>query len=172
MTRETFAPFGHILGADDVAPDYKSAGSIGWRAPLVIAGMPELISIKTDWSGLIVSKLERHFNVTQAFFPLAGGPAAVLVAEPTSVTNPHDIPTADRVRAFLVIPGIAYVLHLGTWHSLDRYPLIHGCLSVAMLTEAETTRADPGPEGGNLTQEIDYSKEFNLRFEIVPAGDI
>jgi ureidoglycolate hydrolase len=63
--------------------------------------------------GLVCEMLFRHQTHTQALMVL-NCPAVVVVAPPgTAVTSPQD---AGLLRAFLLRPLDAFVLHRGTWH--------------------------------------------------------
>jgi ureidoglycolate hydrolase len=167
MTPEAFAPFGQLLMIRaDRTPDYDDADSTGWRYPVDLAGTPELVVVRTSFVGRRFSRLERHIRLAQAFVPLGGTPSAVAVA--SSTPNPDTPPSPESVRAFAISPGVGYMLHPDTWHSLDRYPLWPGELVVVMLTSTQTTdEAMSVPQTDwRLTQEVDYLAE-GVEFELV-----
>lgn len=169
LTEESFAPFGELLQPHVRPPDFRGVASVGWRAGFEIDGTVEVMLLHTEFAGLRFGKLERHFNVTQSFVPVAGVPAAVVVAEPTDPDDPAAIPDPTDLRAFLLDGTAGYVLRRGTWHSLDRYPLYPGAFDVVMLTAKETThelQTAPREQWG-LTQVVDYREhqpaiEFQL----------
>jgi hypothetical protein len=101
--------------------------------------------------------MERHFHVSQAFIPLGGQRAAVAVAPPSA--DPDGVPRLDAIRAFLLDGSKGYVLHQGTWHSLDRFPLHPPDARFVMLTDHETqadlTAAYRAGKPAALTQEVD-----------------
>ena len=168
MTPETFADYGTLLTpASNQPPDYADADSEGWRSTIALDGTPELIVVRTSYVGLRFSKLEQHMNVTQAFIPVGGVPAAVAVAR--SADDSAAPPPATAVRAFAVTPGMAYILGPGIWHSLDRYPLWEGRVDVVMLTAVETTNEaqEVDPSQWRLTREVDYRQSAGIEFEIV-----
>jgi ureidoglycolate lyase len=170
MDPKEFAPYGEVLaGSNDREPDYDDAASTGWSFPLFLKGTPELIVVRTPYVGLRFSKLERHFNISQAFVPLQGVPSAVVVAPPTDLADRSAIPSPDSLRAFVVNGSVGYLLRRGTWHSLDRYPLSPGFLDVVMLTAAETTKELEKDDHTSLehTQEVDYQAARGLAFEII-----
>ena len=169
MTPEEFAPFGMVLSGSTLRePDFRDAGSTGWSYPLFVDGTPELIVVRTPYLGLRFSKLERHFHVSQAFVPLHGVRSAVVVSPPSGADH-EAVPSPDSLRAFIVDETTGYVLHRGTWHSLDRYPLTPGYLDVVMLTEAETSEEVDLPDRElQRSQEVDFATTHNLIFEIVP----
>ena len=150
MTPEAFADYGTLLTPASKEPsDYADADSEGWRSRVAIDGTPELIMVRTRFVGLRFSRLEQHTNVTQAFIPVGGVPAAVAVARSHDGTDAP--PLASAVRAFALAQGTAYILGAGIWHSLDRYPLREGHVDVVMLTAVETTneaREVARPDGG------------------------
>lgn len=168
MAADAFAPYGVVLSGDsNRAPDYADADSVGWRHRVDLIGTPELVVVRTSFVGRRFSRLERHLTVTQAFFPFRGVPAALAVARPQQ--DPDEPPLAHQVRAFAVVPGVGYLLHPNTWHSLDRYPLWPGSIEVVMLTAMETTReAETAAKADwRLTQEVDYRERDGLEFELV-----
>jgi ureidoglycolate lyase len=166
MTDAAFAPFGVLLAPSaTVPPDYRDADSEGWRHVVDLDGTPELVVSRTRYVGRRFSRLERHLNVTQAFIPLGGVSAAVAVAPPTW----SNAPDPDSVRAFVLAPGVGYLFHPGTWHSLDRYPLSEGSIAVVMLTTRETTdeAANVPKAVWKLTEEVDYLKDRGIEFELI-----
>jgi ureidoglycolate lyase len=56
--------------------------------------------------------MERHFQHTQVFMPLAGKPFVAVMAPPSA----GELPALDQVRAFLFDGSAGFSLHLGTWH--------------------------------------------------------
>ncbi len=159
LTEAAFAPFGEIVSAKDRAPDFETAsGTQGWAVD-VRAGRPLVMLLRTRYQGLTFSKLERHFQVTQTFFPLGGSPAVVAVAPPSS--DRTAVPAPADVRAFLLDGSRGYVLARGTWHSLDRFPLYPPDTRWVILTDHETqddlVAGYRGEGGGALSQEVDYA---------------
>jgi ureidoglycolate lyase len=113
--------------------------------------------------------MERHFHVSQAFIPLGGEHAAVAVAPPSD--DPGSVPALDEIRAFLLDGSKGYVLHKGTWHSLDRFPLRPPDTRFVMLTDHETQgdliAAYAAGKSAALTQEIDLERRFGTTIELV-----
>jgi ureidoglycolate lyase len=169
LTDEAFAPFGQVISAKDRPPDFETeSGTQGWAVDFS-AGRPLVMLLRTRYQGLRLSKLERHFNLTQTFLPLAGAPAVVAVAPPSADRTAIPAPTA--VRAFLLDGTQGYVLARGTWHSLDRFPLYPADTQWVIITDHETQddllAAYLGQGGGTLTQEADYAAGFGLAFELI-----
>jgi len=63
------------------------------------------------------------------------------------------------------------VLHKGTWHSLDRFPLRPPDTRFVMLTDHETqtdlTAAYGAGKPAALTQEVDLERVFGATIELV-----
>lgn len=153
LTAVEFAPFGHLIAPRPDSPDYRGAsGTLGWHVPFE-SGRALLSLLRTPFAGLRFSKMERHLRVTQAFVPLGGSPAVVAVAPPADELRIEDI------RAFLLDGSAGYVMHRGTWHSLDRFPLAPPHSDFLMITDHETqddlTESYAGRGRWALTQEID-----------------
>ena len=169
LTPEAFAPFGELISAKDRPPDFQGeSGTQGWAIDFR-SGTPLVMLLKTPYQGLRVTKLERHFNVTQSFLPLGGSPAVVAVA-PAGNGDRTSLPGPERVRAFLLDGTVGYALARGTWHSLDRLPLYPPATQWVIITDRETqedlTAAYAGRGGLALTQEVDYAATFGVTFAL------
>jgi ureidoglycolate lyase len=169
LTPEAFEPFGRLISTRDGPPDYRGAsGTQGWHVAFE-SGQPLLSVLKTPFLGLQFGKMERHLHVSQAFVPLGGGPATVAVAPPTPDGSR---PRLADIRAFLLDGSTGYVLHLGTWHSLDRFPLAPPDTTFLMITDQETQRdlADSYAGHGRwaLTQEVDLEAEYGITVALAP----
>ena len=117
MGSDEFARYGRVL-EPDAQPDHRHFTD----AALECDGRPTLNVIWQPPQGRRFTCLERHSALTQGFVHLGGAAAVVCVAEPTE-SSPDAIPTPNSVRGFVVVPGMAYLFHRQTWHSLDRYLL-------------------------------------------------
>jgi ureidoglycolate lyase len=169
LTDEAFAPFGQIISAKDRAPDFETeSGTRGWAADFQ-AGTPLLMLLRTPYRGLSFTKLERHFNLTQTFFPMGGSPAVLAVA-PAGSGDREQVPSPSDVRAFLLDGSAGYVLGRGVWHSLDRYALYPPATQWVILTDHETqkdlTDGYAGKRPAQLTQEIDFTARFGVTFAL------
>jgi hypothetical protein len=64
------------------------------------------------------------------------------------------------------------VLHLGTWHSLDRFPLAPPDTTFLMITDHETQRDLIDSYAGRgrwaLTQEVDLEVEYGVAVALAP----
>ena len=171
LTEEAFAPFGQIISAKDQPPDFRGGGgTLGWSIDFQ-AGKPLVTFLRTPFQGMAFTKMERHFNLTQAFIPLGGSPAVVAVAPPAEPGDREAIPKPDQVRAFLLDGSKGYALSRGTWHSLDRFPLYPPHTNFVMITDHETqldlTQAYAGQGGWKLTQEVDYETGAGVTFRMI-----
>jgi ureidoglycolate lyase len=169
LTAEAFAPFGTVIDVGERAPNYVAAsGTEGWHVAFE-SGRPLVSLLRTPYQGLRFRTMERHFHVSQAFIPLGGQRAAVAVAPPSA--EPDEVPRLDAIRAFLLDGSKGYVLHKGTWHSLDRFPLRPPDTRFVMLTDHETqadlTAAYGAGKPATLTQEVDLERVFGVTIELV-----
>ncbi len=168
LTAEAFAPFGKLIGVDGRTPDYVAAsGTQGWHVGFE-SGRPLVSLLRTPFQGLRFRTMERHFHVSQAFIPLGGEHAAVAVAPPSGDAR---MPSLDAIRAFLLDGSKGYVLHRGTWHSLDRFPLRPPDTRFVMITDHETqddlTAASAAGRPAALTQEVDLEGLYGATVELV-----
>ena len=111
------APFGSIVGkdADAEAVDidfYKGAVAISYPAEFNSDHPVEIALASMRRRPPEVRYLERHFQHTQAFIPLAGKPFVAVMAPPCD----GDLPDLSKVRAFLFDGSAGFVIHRGTWH--------------------------------------------------------
>lgn len=162
---DAFAPFGQVLTASNRAPDFTGISSVGWKASFESDGPPEVMFFSSQYSGLRFSTLERHLQVTQTFIPLGGVPAVIAVAAPT---DQGKLPAVEDVHAFLLDGSAGYILHRGTWHSLDRYPLYPPSSEIVIITD-QTTQHEletVSQSDWQRTQAVDYSAEFGVTFEL------
>jgi ureidoglycolate lyase len=169
LTEAAFAPFGEVISAKGRSPDFRGeSGTEGWAIDFR-SGTPLVMLLRTPYLGLRFSKLERHFNLTQAFLPLGGSPAVLAVAPPGPADRDAH-PAPGDVRAFLLDGTVGYALGRGTWHSLDRFPLYPPATQWVIITDRETqddlTAAYAGRGGFELTQEVDYEKALGVTFAL------
>ena len=168
LTAEAFAPFGRLIDVAARAPDSVAAsGTQGWHVAFE-SGRPLVSLLRTPFQGLRFRTMERHFHVSQAFIPLGGEHAAVAVAPPG---DDPGAPRLETIRAFLLDGSKGYVLHRGTWHSLDRFPLRPPDTRFVMITDHETqddlTVAYAAKKPAALTQEIDLEQTLGVTIELV-----
>lgn len=114
---EALAPFGQVIGRVDgvsaVSVDfYKGAVKMSYPARFSSEHPVEITVAHMDRRPGEVRYLERHFQHTQAFLPLAGRPFVAVMAPPSE----SELPDLDQVRAFRFDGSAGFAMHLGTWH--------------------------------------------------------
>jgi ureidoglycolate lyase len=104
VSPEVFAPFGHVIaqGADAPAGTLDLAG-----------GTPRLWVMSVTDRPPVFDRITRHHRVTQALASADAIPFWLVVAAPG--TDPAAVGAA--LRAFIVPPATAVLLHAGTWHA-------------------------------------------------------
>ena len=171
LTEEAFRPFGQLIGEGSAAPDFRGEkGTVGWSMDWR-GGRPKISYLLTPFRGLDFTKLERHLALTQAFVPIGGAPAVVAVAAPTDPRDREAVPGPETVHAFLLDGSVGYVLHAGTWHSLERLAVAPPDTRWVMITDHETAEeleaAYTARGGFALTEEVDFAVRFGTTFEFV-----
>jgi len=116
-TPEALAAFGQVIGRVDAIPPvnvdfYKGAVKMSYPARFSCDHPVEITLAQMDWRPGEVRYMERHFQHTQAFIPLAGKPFVAVMAPPTD----GDLPDLGQVRAFRFDGSAGFAMHLGTWH--------------------------------------------------------
>jgi ureidoglycolate lyase len=107
LTEAAFAPFGQIVSVRDGAPLFAAPGVKTWGVDFEIDGTVEIHFARFDHAGgMAFAKMERHFNVTQAFLPLDGAPSVKVFAAPTD-PDPSTIPERKDTRASYLDGGRA-----------------------------------------------------------------
>lgn len=116
-TAEALAPFGAIIGRQapvtPVSVDfYKGAVKMSYPARFLCEHPVEVTLAQMDRRPGEVRYMERHFQHTQAFLPLAGKPFVAVMAPPCD----GELPGLSQVRAFHFDGTAGFAMHLGTWH--------------------------------------------------------
>jgi len=108
MTRETFAPYGEVIGErGGVELDFDGGTAS------VVAQTVEARPLTFDFLG-------RHTRTEQVFAPLGSTQSIIAVAAPSAENS--DLPDERKMAAFLVDGTSAFKLHRGTWHA-SAFPL-------------------------------------------------
>ena len=122
---QDFSAFGkvHAFGLQETAP--AADGSLvvtlgdGWTdaytANPIISTNGSLGFTRGPAAPFDTRQMERHLLTEEALFP-AAAPLVLAVAPPTGTAAPN----AADIRAFVINPGTAVVLHKGTWHDACR----------------------------------------------------
>lgn len=116
-TPEALAPFGQVIGrvggVEPVSVDfYKGAVKMSYPARFSCDHPVEITVAHMDRRPGEVRYMERHFQHTQAFLPLAGKSFIAVMAPPCN----GDLPDLSQVRAFRFDGSAGFAMHLGTWH--------------------------------------------------------
>ncbi|MHB8319505.1 MAG: ureidoglycolate lyase [Acidimicrobiales bacterium] len=113
LTRESWGPFGW-LPVDDTDPtDGSNRLEFEWGDPHVNVIGHGLSEVPRTQRGLRCEMMYRHDTHTQTIMPI-NTLAVVAVAPPSlEFSNEGDL---NFVKAFLLHPLVAFVLHRGTWH--------------------------------------------------------
>jgi len=101
-SHEAFAPFGQLISEQGSPPVFHGDGLRSWWLAYDIDGTTELMFICYDYKPMIFSAIERHFNVTQRFIPLAGSGVVMVVAPRTDETDLSILPSPTSLLAFLL----------------------------------------------------------------------
>jgi ureidoglycolate hydrolase len=164
FTEESFAPFGIVVGPRATPAEFKGSASEGWLLPFEAQGGAQLMYSRFHHQKMRFSLIERHFGVTQGFVPLNGTPLVMVVAPP------GDSPAPDSLRAFLLDGTRGLLMHEGTWHTLDRYPVRPPHVDVLFLTaratQVELMREKEDGTKPVLTELHDFATQ-GIEFEVV-----
>ncbi len=184
LSLAAFAPYGTVMGGEGMGgegmggagrpADFEAEHLWNWRVPFEADGPTQVLLIRYKYSPPVFSLMERHFHVTQGFMPLGGVASAMVVAPPSESDDAQAVPAATAVRAFLLTGEAGVILHRGTWHALQRFPLAPPHIDIAFLTEAATqTDIEASAAAGTppaRTQMVDYAEREGVRFRIEGFG--
>jgi ureidoglycolate hydrolase len=163
FTEASFAPFGIVIGPRTAPAEFKGNASEGWLLPFEAQGGAQLMYSRFHHQEMRFSIVERHFGVTQGFVPLNGTPLVMVVAPP------GDSPDPGSLRAFLLDGTRGLLMHEGTWHTLDRYPVRPPYVDVLFLTaratQDELMREQAGGTKPVLTELHDFAAQ-GIEFEV------
>lgn len=136
-TPEALAPFGQVIGrVDGVVPVsvdfYRGAVKMSYPARFICEHPVEITVAHMERRPAEVRYMERHFQHTQAFLPLAGKPFIAVMAPPSD----GDLPDLSQVRAFRFDGSAGFAMHLGTWHE---FPFaIEGGTDLVVILSSQT----------------------------------
>jgi len=162
LSKEAFAPFGHVLMLNPGKPLIKSdPPQFTDRIPFFVDdGEAEFVYAVLERREFKFSTMERHLKVTQGFFPLFGGPAIITVAPATNPDDPEALPSPDSVCAFLLESYNAITLHRGVWHGTI-FPLEEK-FGYILATRDKTTNESIAPLYAGDVQIRDLGTTFEL----------
>ncbi|MBI3503607.1 MAG: ureidoglycolate lyase [Proteobacteria bacterium] len=167
FTPDSFAPFGVVLAKPERPADFEGNRSHSWDLPFRTDGTAKIAYSRFYRQAMKFSMLERHFNVTQGFVPLDATPFVMVVGPRT---GRDALPAPDTLRAFYLDGAAGLLMHEGTWHTLDRFPVAAPHVDVLFLTAQETqdelVREKADGSVPVHTQVVDYRKEMGIEFEV------
>jgi ureidoglycolate lyase len=102
LTAEAFAPFGQVIGVDDVQIEARDGEVL------------HLDIISYDRKPIRADHLNRHYKATQALVALAGRPTVIIVGPPEVDMSKAE--HLDALRAFICDGTLGINLGLRTWH--------------------------------------------------------
>ena len=175
LTADAFAPFGQLITSRDEPPKFDAPHLDAWQMDFAVEGDIELMYVRYTHQEMRWSTMERHFNITQSFMALGGAASVMAVANPTHANDRSALPRPETVRAFLVDGAQGIMLWRGTWHALTRFPVPTAGGAFAMITGADTQqeleRQSRDGTRPQLTQVVDFKKEFGIGFAVAdPDG--
>jgi ureidoglycolate lyase len=163
FTEASFAPFGIVIGPRATPPEFTGETAQSWLLDFEAQGGAQLMYSRFHHRTMRFSVVERHFGVTQGFVPLNGTPLVMVVAPP------GDSPDPGSLRAFLLDGTRGLLMHEGTWHTLDRYPVRPPYVDVLFLTaratQAELMREKEDGTKPVLTELYDFAAQ-GIEFEV------
>jgi ureidoglycolate lyase len=170
LTAAAFALFGTVLAKPDRPADFEGNRSHSWDLPFSTDGTAKISYSRFYRQAMKFALLERHFNVTQGFVPLDGAAFVMVVAPPT---GRDATPAPEALRAFYLDGTAGLLMHAGTWHTLDRFPVAAPHVDVLFLTAQETQdeliREKADGTAPRHTQVIDCRKTMGVEFEVTGA---
>ena len=174
LTAENFAPFGQLLGERSDPPHYVGATVKTWDVKFEIEGKVELEYAAFAFKPVLeFTRIERHYNVTQSFFPLGNDASVTVFGAPTDPDDLKAIPRPEQLKALYMTGAQGIMMWKGTWHS-GRFPARPPGARFAFLTDAYTTSdltAMKSGKGGRLNQIADYEKDHGITFRLTdPKG--
>ncbi|MCU1463177.1 MAG: ureidoglycolate hydrolase [Acidimicrobiales bacterium] len=102
LTSEAFAPFGQVIGVDDIRIEARDGEVL------------HLDIISYDRKAIRADHLNRHYKATQALVALAGRPTVIIVGPPEVDMSKDE--HLDSLRAFVCDGTLGVNLGLKTWH--------------------------------------------------------
>jgi ureidoglycolate lyase len=163
LTREAFEPFGEVLGTGtEPLPIDLYDGTIELEADQPV----EFLHLRSRARPLRLKYIERHFELTQTFIPLAGHPFISVLARPDAELE-NGVPKPSEFHAFIVPGDTAINIHRGTWHE-PPFPLHDDslclCISHRALTQGLGSELDE--RGGIHKLDVDKHNMAELGLDI------
>lgn len=113
LTADAWTPFGWIPVADTDPADGAHTLAFTWGDPHVNVISHTYDEVEHTDDGARCARMYRHDTHTQTLMALNCNSVVAVAPASVDFTHPDD---ADSIRAFLLRPLDALVLHRGTWH--------------------------------------------------------
>lgn len=115
LTEESFVPFGEAIIAPSKPAPFTGKGWECWF-PVGSMGRQDVSIgiVRTSPTDGVISAMEREQH--PEFLLPFNEPIVQVVALPADISDADLKPDANTVRAFIIHPGQAIVMHTGTWH--------------------------------------------------------
>ncbi len=175
LNAEAFAPYGQIIGEGKGPPVFSGPHIASWQMDFAVDGGIELMFARYVHQAVQFDRMERHFNVTQAFIALGDAASVMVVAGPVDPGDHDAVPSPEAIHAFHVGGDVGLMLWKGTWHALTRFPARAPGADFALITgrdtQAELERQLADGSVPKHTQVMDFAARAGLSFEVVdPMG--
>jgi len=173
LTHEGFAPFGELVGEAPRTPEWQRPKLDAWKNRFEVDGRTELRIMRYHYQGKapVFHLVERHVAVTESRVPMSGAQAVIVVGPRTADRRG---PPPETLRAFHINGTHGLMLHRGTWHALDCFPLTVPHADFAFVTEVETENeieTSKDAIDGERTHLFDYKAAHGVEFRLVdPRG--
>jgi ureidoglycolate lyase len=168
-TPEALAPFGQLLGRQQtIRPIGVSfyEGSVATSRPVDYhcSGATQLSLSSLNPRPGRVRFLERHFQHTQTFVPLAGKPFVLVMAPPGAA----DMPDFNAVRAFQFDGTAGFMMFVGTWHEFPFAVYPETDLVVVLSAQTAADLKNESKDGievrGDDLQKVDILRKARVEF--------
>jgi ureidoglycolate lyase len=171
LAADAFADFGEIVMHGIGVPRYSGADLQSWPIPLDHDGPLEMMLIRYEYVEPRLTFLERHFHISQAFFPM-GGIGSIMVVAPAS--DPQNAPEPNAVRAFYMDGAAGVVLKRGIWHALSRFPIVPPAIDMVFVTDSvtqgELERQNSDGTKPQRTEVTDMTARFGVTLRLIDQG--
>jgi len=113
LTADAWAPFGWLPVADTDPRDGTGRLSFAWGDPHLNMIAHDAGEVDRRDGALVCAAMFRHDSHTQALLVLDARAVVAVAPRDQRLASPAD---AGLIRAFVLEPLDAFVLHAGTWH--------------------------------------------------------
>jgi ureidoglycolate lyase len=169
LTPAAFAPFGVVLSPEDrprlPVNTYGDALDL-YRAGFATDQPIEWFIVQGKPRAMTALFLERHMQLTQAFFPLGGHGFVMLVARPDAAEDDDGMIALSETRAFHIPGNVGVQLHQGTWHE-NPFPQTAGQVFLVTSHAALTRGHQTNPSADLADLPLDLERRFYAEREMI-----